>query len=267
MTANPYTTHEELGTVKTEQAILTDAQLTFYHENGFVVTEPIFGEPDLVRLRNAADELLAKSGPIVRENPRLEIEPETLNGELIVRKIEPIIDVVPALRALVYDRRLTAPAAQILGEPVILFEDKLNYKPPHVGSAYPLHQDYSYWQEYTDALVTVTLYLDDATLENGCLHFLPGSHKRKLMERIEGSRHFIEMEGSNMTRPAPGKAGSLVLFSCYTAHHSYPNRSEKIRRAILYTYNPASAGDTYPIYKGRHTQRCLEWVNHFRLAD
>ncbi|MCH8295481.1 phytanoyl-CoA dioxygenase family protein [Candidatus Poribacteria bacterium] len=241
---------------------LTDAQLAFYDENGFLIVDPVFDEDELVALREAADELLKKSGPIIRGNPRLEIEPEMQDGELIVRKIEPIIDVVPALYTLTHDERLTTPAAQIFGEPVVLFEDKLNYKPPHVGSAYPLHQDYSYWLKYTNRLITVVLHFDDATPENGCLRFVPGSHKQGIMERPTGDAHVIawELEDSSVAVDASGEAGSLVLFSCYTAHHSFPNRSDKGRRAILYTYNPASDGDTYPIYKGKHTKRCQEWL-------
>jgi len=240
--------------------VLTPDQLSFYHENGFVVTEPVYDKSELDLLRKAADELLEKSGPVHPENPRLQIEPESLSGELIVRKIEPIIDVVPALNDLVTDERMTAPATQILGEDVILFEDKLNYKPSLVGSAYPLHQDYAYWQDYTDRLVSVTLLLDDATLENGCLRFVLGSHTGGLMDRENDHPRIIQFDvDDSIAVDAPGSAGSLVIFSCYTAHHSYPNRTDEDRRAILYTYNPATEGDTYSLYKGRHRQKCLDW--------
>jgi phytanoyl-CoA hydroxylase len=244
--------------------MLTSEQLSFYHKNGFVVLDPTFNDSELEHLRIAADELLDKSGPVHPENPRLQIEPETLDGEQIVRKIEPIIDVVQALEDLVYDERMTKPAAQILGEDVVLFEDKLNYKPPLVGSPYPLHQDFAYWQEYTDQLVSVTLLLDDATEENGCLRFVPGSHSNGLMPREDDHPRIIQFEvDDSISVAAPGAAGSLVVFSCYTAHHSYPNRTEDGRRAILYTYNPASVGDTYSLYKGRHTQKCRDWIDEF----
>jgi len=246
--------------------MLTSDQLSYYHENGFVVLDSEFDLSELERLRLASDELLDKSGQVHPDNPRLQIEPETLNGDaLVVRKIEPIIDVVQALEDLVYDERMTSPASQILGEEVILFEDKLNYKPPLVGSPYPLHQDFAYWQAYTDQLVSVTLLLDDATEENGCLRFVPGSHRDGLMAREDDHPRIIQFEVDPSTSvSAPGAAGSLVVFSCYTAHHSYPNRTENGRRAILYTYNPKSDGDTYSLYKGRHTQKCRDWVENFK---
>ena len=244
--------------------MLTSDQLSFYHENGFVVVDSAFDDSELEQLRVAADELLHKSGPVHPGNPRLQIEPETLGGEQIVRKIEPIIDVVQVLEDLVYDVRMTQPAAQILAEEVVLFEDKLNYKPPLVGSSYPLHQDFAYWQEYTDQLVSVVLLLDDALEENGCLRFVPGSHLNGLMPREDDHPRIIQFDvDESLSVGAPGAAGSLVVFSCYTAHHSYPNRTEDGRRAILFTYNPASVGDTYSLYKGRHTQKCRDWIAAF----
>jgi phytanoyl-CoA hydroxylase len=241
--------------------MLTEAQLAFYQENGFVVLDSVFNSSELAHLQNAADELLAKSGPVHPDNPRLQIEEEDAD---VVRKIEPIIDVVPVLQELVFDERMTSPAAQILGEDVVLFEDKLNYKPPRVGSPYPLHQDYAYWQDYTDQLVSVTLLLDDATEENGCLRFVAGSHADGLVPREDDHPRIIQFDVDASTSVGtPGAAGSLVVFSCYTAHHSYPNRTEHGRRAILYTYNPISIGDTYSLYKGRHTQKCRDWVESF----
>jgi len=111
-------------------------------------------------------------------------------------------------------------------------------------------------------LITVTLLLDDATKENGCLRFVPGSHKKGLMDRQNDHPRIIqfEIDDPSIAVDAPGKAGSILLFSCYTAHHSFPNRTDQGRRAVLYTYNPISDGDTYPTYKGKHTQRCIDWL-------
>ena len=94
--------------------------------------------------------------PLTSDNPRARSEVEKVGGRTILRKVEPIIDVVPALKDLVYDPRMTRPPAQVFGEDVFLFEDKLNYKPPFVGEKYDLHQDYAYWQDFTDRLITVT---------------------------------------------------------------------------------------------------------------
>lgn len=243
----------------TTQALTPD-ELAFYHENGYVILDPVFDDDELETLGRAADELGKRSGPLVPDSPRVRLEEETVGGRLIIRKIEPIIDVVPALKELVNDPRMTGPAAQIFEEDVYLFEDKLNYKPPFVGEKYFLHQDYAYWQNYTDRLITVTLLLDDATPENGCLRFVPGSHKKGLIPRENDDPRIIQRNvDPSVAVDAPGLAGGLVVFSCYTAHHSYDNLTDKGRRVILYTYNPVSEGDTYPTYKGFEGQKCREW--------
>lgn len=238
---------------------LNDEQVASYEENGFVVSEPVFDETELVALRAAADELLTNAGPLVPGNHRVAIEAETLDGKSMVRRIEPVIDLSPALAELVVDSRMTGPVARLFGEPVFLFEDKLNYKAPHVGLDYGLHQDYKYWTEYTNRLITVTLYLDDATPENGCLRLVPGSHRQGLVEPDSEGR-LVAWDIDLDAVDAPGPAGSLVVFSCYTAHHSYTNRTPKGRRAILCTYNPASDGDIYPRYMAPMAEKYRAWA-------
>ena len=91
---------------------------------------------------------------------------------------------------------------------------------------------------------------------------MPGSHKEGLIPRRNDHPRLIqqEIDDPSIAVDAPGAAGNLVVFSCYTAHHSFPNRSSMGRRAILYTYNPSSEGDTYPVYMQHNTQRCLDWL-------
>ena len=79
------------------------------------------------------------------------------------------------------------------------------------------------------------------------------------METRVGEKHALKADLMTAV-DAPGKAGDLLLFSCYTAHHSFANRSDEGRRVILYTYNPVSDGDTYDTYKGAHGVRCREWL-------
>lgn len=171
--------------------LLTPEQRAQYGEVGWVVVPSVFTPEELAPLHAACDELLAGVGPLIPSNPRIQIEPETLDWDApVVRKLEPVIDASPGLAALADEPRMKQAAADVLGEECFLYEDKLNFKPPKVGSSYPLHQDRSYWMQLapgipsTDRLVTVTVLLDDATVENGCLRLVSGSH-RGLMELQE----------------------------------------------------------------------------------
>src|SRR5690606_19353133 len=64
---------------------------------------------------------------------------------------------------------------------VILFQDVVVWKPPETSVPLAWHQDYSYWPLSAPAGLTAWLALDDAEPENGCLHYLPGTH-------LEGER-------------------------------------------------------------------------------
>lgn len=246
---------------------VTAVQRREFATKGWTTVSGVFSSAEVEALQLACDELLQHPGcSAIPGNPRVQLEPETMDWQSpVVRKVEPVIDMSAELAELVHDPRMKAAAAAALGvDDVILFEDKLNYKPPRIGSSYPLHQDRSYWLELapgipaTDRLVTVTLLLDDATPENGCLRLVPGS-QAGLMEKAPGEKHALVADPMTAV-DAPGKAGDLLLFSVYTAHHSFANRSDHGRRVLLYTYNPESEGDSYATYKGAHGLRCQQWL-------
>ena len=94
---------------------------------------------------------------------------------------------------------------------------------------------------------------------------MSGSH-RSLMEKQDGENHALKADVM-LAVDATGKAGDVLLFTCYTAHHSFSNRSERERRALLYTYSPASERDTYSVYKGAHGARCREWLASHATAE
>ena len=67
------------------------------------------------------------------------------------------------------------------------------------------------------------------------------------MEKAAGQRHAL-LANVMTAVDAPGKAGDMLIFDVYTAHHSFANRSAEERRVLLYTYSPAAEGDTYSQY-------------------
>lgn len=245
---------------------LTHAQISRYDSDGFLVVPSVFGGNELVELRQLADRLLDVCGPLIRQNPRVNLEDTPDTEAPVIRKIEPIVDLLPEFDTLSRDPRFTGIASQLLQcSEVQLFEDKLNYKPARLGSAFPLHQDNAYWTEFSDRLVTVILYIDDAIEENGCVHFVPGSHKQGLLPTMGGNEPYIAPTGNPaQTTGAPGQAGSLVVFSGYTIHHSVPNRSPNPRTSILFTYHPAEEGDGYAVYSGKRAAQCREWLANYR---
>jgi ectoine hydroxylase len=169
----------------------------------------------------------------------------------VVHGIEPFAHLSPALDRWAHDPRFLEPMCDLVGDDhPALFTEKLNLKRPRQGGVNPLHQDYPYWVDSAPdpaRVATAMLFLDDATLANGCLHVVPGSHKQGVWKgRTDGDR-FAANEIDTSAYPDVETvllelgAGSVVMFGSYLAHRSEPNRSERDRRALLFSYQPAGA--------------------------
>ena len=167
----------------------------------------------------------------------------------VVHGVEPFAHLSPALASWAHDARFVDPMRDICGddEPC-LYTEKLNLKRPRRGGANPLHQDQPYWRGITDDLertATAFVFLDDATLENGCLEVLPGSHRlgaQATRADRDGSNN-LEMDPAPFDGvellPLPVPAGTVVFFGPLLVHRSEPNRSDRERRGLLISYQPS----------------------------
>jgi hypothetical protein len=245
---------------------LTNSQCDSYKQQGFLILESALDESWLGKLSDAADLLALDVGPLVMENPRIQIE-KTQQG-ICIRQAEPLIDLSPVFREFSQSEDILSPLRYLFNDEPVLFEDKINYKNPGGGTAFPVHQDYAFWTKFPPSLVTVLIYIDEATTENGCLQVVPEQHTQGLLphhRRPVGlsnglmiNTEAVEGWSPNMLQ-APGAAGTMLIFSCLTPHQSLPNMSDRPRRAIIYTYNPALEGDFYAQQEGPNLERCELW--------
>ena len=242
---------------------LTEIEREQLARDGYVIRERVFDLDECARITEACealvDELVTHRQA---ERKRYHVgsytfDPDKLTGCTIkwegdsdvVHGLEPFAHLSPALHDWAHDPRFTDPSIDFLGEDdVNLFTEKLNLKRPFVGGVNPWHQDYPYWEGFADEpseKVTAMLFLDDASLENGTLQVLPGSHIRG-KARTRTDRDLFgnleldprEAEGKRPT-PVEVPAGSVVWFGPFLIHKSEQNTSEKQRRSLLYTYQPA----------------------------
>jgi hypothetical protein len=134
-------------------------------------------------------------------------------------------------------------ASQILGNRAIRFwHDQLFCKPALHGGVVAWHQDYSYWTR-TVPLQHLTCWvgLDDATQENGCLYYIPGSHRWGLLEKPElagdmgGLNKYLSEQQKAEFKPVPieMKKGYATFHHPLMVHGSFANHSSKSRRAFV----------------------------------
>ena len=242
---------------------LTEAEREAYRKDGYFVREAVFAEAELKPLRDAieaihraiSDAARRPGTPIERVDDKRyqdllgsRVKWEWAERSGAIRSMEPFCHLDSRVEALVEDGRLRGPPRDLLEcDEVGLFTDKLNYKRPG-GAPFPWHQDTPYWQfgcDHLDQLVSLQLYLDEATAENGCLWIIPGSHGAGMLPCFQDrgvlGKLYTDVERLDAAEPVPiaVPAGSVIFFDGGVVHGSRTNRSGSDRRAIVLTYQPA----------------------------
>ncbi len=125
-------------------------------------------------------------------------------------------------------------------------------KPPGIGGEVVCHQDSTYLLTEPESCIGFWFAIDDADLENGCMHFLPGAHKgplRKLNKRAPGGGLVTETLDEtpfpeHLAAPAPARRGDMVIFHGRAPHLSAANRSSRSRHA--YTLHVVDGACRWP---------------------
>ncbi len=239
---------------------LSDAERDAKDRDGYVLRENVFDAAECAEIADACERLLDELTSH-QQGRRYHVgsytfEPNALTGCTVkwegdtdvVHGIEPLAHLSPELEKWAYDPRFIGPSVDFTGDDdPTLFTEKLNLKRPQVGGQNPWHQDWPYWQFADDRarVVTAMMFLDDSSMDNGTLQVLPGSHHRGPWPLRTDSDAFgnLEMDPTEVEghTPVPLEvgAGSVVFFGPLLVHKSEPNRSDKPRRALLFSYQPA----------------------------
>ncbi len=220
--------------------VLTDQQVADYQRDGYVLAPGMFetDEIDLLHRSAAADRELDK-----RSFGRNDGEGGTVRLSLWNHPGDNVYGMFARCR------RIVDSAEKILGGEVYHYHSKMILKDAKVGGAWAWHQDYGYWYHFGvlfPLLTSVTVAVDPATRENGCLQVLKGSH---LMGRIEhsltGDQAGADLERVNEAAKrlelvyCEMEPGDAMFFHCNLLHRSDQNRSDKPRWSLICCYNSA----------------------------
>lgn len=164
-------------------------------------------------------------------------------AEAKFRKMHGYEDQHLVFQQLVAHARTQGFVSQVLGEKAILKNTMALSKPPFIGSEKPWHQDNAYFNWLPlEALATVWIALDDATIENGCMHVLPGMHVKggfKHCHTIDCQIVPGRLDYADAI-PVEMKAGGAMIFSAMLPHQTPPNGSASRRRALQFQYRGES---------------------------
>ncbi len=206
-----------------------------FQRDGYYVAEELFSAAEMDRAKEEVRAVLNKVAPERANKVDNGVYVGlTLNSEFF--------------KQLNGDRRIADIWEEIFGPNIEFWSDKIVYKSAGVDFGSPWHQDYTYWKGANK--YSVWIALDDATPENGCLKFIPGSHRSEVAHKGEDkdgvgfiNRLRPEDVDENKAVVMPARKGTAVFFHDLTLHSSFPNKTGKDRWALISTYRDASKDD------------------------
>ena len=232
---------EELSTVERDlrfhpcttehPRILTREQISAFNRDGYLAGIRIFDDDEISSIRQYFDELLAKT--IAAGGDSYSISTAHL-------RYGRVYDILT-------DPRIVGRIKDLLGEDVIAWGSHFFCKMPGDGKRVSWHQDSSYWPLTPSMAVTAWLAIDDATVENACMRYIPGSHHLghltyALSENDESNVLNQTVVGAeNLGDPVNVelKAGEMSIHSDLLLHGSEANQSTRRRCGLTLRYCPA----------------------------
>lgn len=255
-----------------DQYALSAEEIAFFQENGYVKGGKVLDDAQINQLRA---ELQTFFNP---DHPGHELwyeyhTNESASADTVLFHALGAWRITPGLHDILWHPGVTVRASQLLGGSVRFWHDQLFCKPAKHGGVVAWHQDYSYWTRTKPmAHITCWIGLDDTILENGCVHFVPGSHKWDLlpitglagdMDAIREVLNDEQWHQLNNPVPMELKKGECSFHHSLTIHGSFANKSDRPRRGVVLNLvrdgvcsdsNEALLAGVPPIPKGQPLQ-------------
>jgi ectoine hydroxylase-related dioxygenase (phytanoyl-CoA dioxygenase family) len=221
---------------------LSKEQLDFFNEQGYLNGIKLLDDEQIEVLKKELEEIADPKHPLHHLFHEFHSN-ESMDPNTVLFHSLGHWRISKAFHDVLWNPAFVMAAHQLLGERGLRFwHDQLFCKPAKHGGVVAWHQDYSYWTR-TVKMQHLTCWcgLDDASTENGCLYYIPGSHKWGLLEKpalagqMEGLLEFLSEEQKADFKPIPIelKAGHATFHHPLMVHGSYENKSERSRRAFV----------------------------------
>lgn len=218
----------------------TAEQVDAYRRDGFVLVEGFLDEEELDRWR-------AATGEAVEQRRAAAGEPDDSYYSRVFAQLQRLADTHDGVAELILDERLGELVAALAGvDGIRVWHDQALIKPPY-GNPTTWHLDNPFWSFSSRDSISIWIALDDATVANGCLWYLPGTHRSARYELVEIGPNYgalfdqypewLELEPV----ATPCAAGSAVFHNGLVAHAAGANMTPWPRRAMTCAFMPAGS--------------------------
>ena len=226
---------------------LSKRDVDSFRLQGYHIARGVFGPDEIARLRTGfahIQELAARTDlceEVLKGQGDVHIHlhhPEAISGPTAVqylRKVQWPSLLHPAFEEIRTSAKFPALLEPLIGRSLKQYINQINFKMPGGQIAFPWHQDTRPTPAFTDQgqnYVQTIIAVDEATIDNGCLHLVPGSHKLgdlKANRSGQAAEH-VDVSTAVACEAAPG---DVILFTSFTLHGSVPNSTAHPRRSYI----------------------------------
>ncbi|MBI2192282.1 MAG: phytanoyl-CoA dioxygenase family protein [Planctomycetes bacterium] len=217
--------------------VLSSEEIAAYNRDGFIVARKLYDPETMLQWKAVLKGVLEEE----KASGKLDARGLAASGVRVWARDR----LHPTLLEAMRDQQVTPILRQVVGPNVEFLSGKAVFKDNATSFSSPWHQDWFYWEGSTKTSVWIAL--DDATPENGCLKFVPGSHRRIFPKKVVGEAFGNridekDLEGWPVTS-VPVQRGDCVFFHDQAVHSSHPNRTGADRWSFISTYREASVKD------------------------
>ncbi|ANH81814.1 phytanoyl-CoA dioxygenase [Niabella ginsenosidivorans] len=232
---------------------LTPEQIESYRQNGFLVIDDFLNNDELKFWREAVTEAVQDRNG--RKMPSREVkvgEDDGINedSDYFGKVFDQLLNLWQTnrkVKQIMLDERIGKMVAALAGwDGTRIWHDQALIKKPWANPT-AWHLDTPFWSFSDRRALSIWVALDDATLENGCLYFIPGSYQHTTFEKLGIGKNmdavfdvYPAFRKANSVA-APIKAGSCSFHNGLTIHGAGPNMTNGFRRAMTCAYMPDGA--------------------------
>ncbi len=236
------------GRRRGDEYVVTPEEVAAFERDGYVHLRGVLAPHEIVEIEDVYDRFLRREIEVPGKDfndMTTGVHGTEASGYAIVNVMVPRRYYLP-WQGNIFERRAASIARQLCGEGMTIDFDQLLAKSPgREDAVFGWHQDQAYWIDTEDRrTATCWLAVDDSTIDNGCMQFLPGSHREAVRPHrpLHGDREkshtlVTDLHPEDVMVPVPITRGDITVHNEAVLHGSGGNRTaDNYRRAYIIAF-------------------------------
>lgn len=254
---------------KSNLETLTEEQVSFYNEQGYLLLENHIDMAVIEGLRDEIARIEKTAYGMTASDDKLDLEDSHKPDDPRIRRIKLPHTQSDFVRDMLYSDEILGPVRDLIGANIRLHTTKLNMKSAGYGAPIDWHQDFAFYPHTNDDVLAVAVIIDDMQSENGPLKVFSGTHKGPIFDHhVDGvfaGGMLLEDNGLDINKAVElnGPAGSISIHHGRIVHGSAQNVSDRPRRLLFFEM---MAADAFPIMGGMTKFTDIEEYNERMLC-